>query len=62
MVCLIIDHKCSPSIKATAYISLVCPILEYANSAWDPHLPNNIHSIDQAQQRASHWGLQNYKC
>ena len=35
-------YKCSSSIKATAYISLVCPILEYASSAWDPHLLKNI--------------------
>ena len=46
-------YKCSPSIKATAYISLVHPILEYASSAWDPHLLKNIYSIDQIQRRAA---------
>ena len=53
-------YKCSPSIKATAYISLVCPTLEYTSSAWDPHLLKNIHSIDQIQRRAAHWVLQYY--
>ena len=53
-------YKCSSSIKATAYISLVCPILEYASSAWDPHLLKHIHSIDQIQCRAARWVLQNY--
>ena len=52
--------KCSPSIKATAYVSLVHPILEYASSAWDPHLLKNIYSIDQIQHRAVRWVLQNY--
>ena len=55
-------YKCSPSIKATAYISLVHPILEYASSAWDPHLLKNIHSIDQIQCRVVRWVLQNYNC
>ena len=53
-------YKCSPSIKATAYISLVRPILEYASSAWDPHLLKNIYSIDQIQRRTARWVLQNY--
>ena len=53
-------YKCSPLIKATAYISLVRPILEYASSAWDPHLLKDIYSIDQIQCRAARWVLQNY--
>ena len=53
-------YKCSPLIKATAYISLVRPILEYASSAWDPHLLKDIYSIDQIQRRAARWVLQNY--
>ena len=47
-------------VKATAYISLVRPILEYASSAWDPHLLKDIYSIDQIQRRAARWVLQNY--
>ena len=30
-------RKCQTSTKATAYISLVQPILEYASSVWDPY-------------------------
>ena len=51
-------YKCSSSIEATAYVSLVHPILEYAISAWDPHLLKNIYSIDQIQHRAARWVLQ----
>ena len=50
-------YEYSASIKATAYISLVYPMLKYASSAWDPHL---LYSIDQIQCRATHWVLQNY--
>ena len=30
-------HKCQTSTKATAYISLVLSILQYASSVWDPY-------------------------
>ena len=33
------------STKATAYISLVQPILEYASSVWDPYQYNKIYII-----------------
>ena len=53
-------YKYTPSIKVTACISLVRPILKYASSAWDPHLLKNIHSIDQIQCRTARWVLQNF--
>ena len=56
-------HKCSTSTKATAYISLVRPILEYASSVWDPYQYNKIYIIDRIQcniERAAHWSLCNY--
>ena len=30
-------YQCEPSVKVAAYITLVRPILEYANIVWDPH-------------------------
>ena len=55
-------HDGINQLKATAYINLVHPILEYASHglAWDPYLLKNIHSIDQIQHRAVRWVLQNY--
>ena len=53
-------HKCSTSTKATAYISLVRPILEYASSVWDPYHYNKIYIIDRIQCRAARWSLCNY--
>ena len=46
--------------KATAYISLVRPILEYASSVWDPNQYNKIYIIDRIQRRAACWSLCNY--
>ena len=30
-------HQCTSSVKETAYITLVRPILEYASVVWDPY-------------------------
>ena len=53
-------HKCSTSTKATAYVSLVRPILKYASSVWDPYQYNKIYIIDRIQRRAARWSLCNY--
>ena len=53
-------HKYSTSTKATAYISLVRPILEYASSVWDPYQYNKIYIIARIQCRAARWSLCNY--
>ena len=53
-------HKCLTSTKATAYISLVQPILEYASSVWDPYQYDKIYITDRIQHRAACWSLCNY--
>ena len=34
--------------------------LEYACSAWDPHLKNEIHKLDMVQRRAARYVLNRY--
>ena len=46
-------RKCPPSLKETAYISLVRSTLEYAATIWDPHLSSDISSIEKIQRRAA---------
>ena len=50
--------NCSSATKASAYLSLVRPIIEYASCVWDPH---EIVNIQKVQRRASRWVLSEYK-
>ena len=43
-------YQCEPSVKVTAYTTLVRPILEYANVSWDPHQQHLIDNIEMVQQ------------
>ena len=42
--------QCTSSVKETAYITLVRPILKYANVAWDPHQQYLINNIEMLQR------------
>ena len=46
----------SPSVKASAYLAIVCPVLEYAASVWDPYQQNDILSLE----KAARWALSDY--
>ena len=52
--------KCSQPIKASAYLTLVRPIMEYAAVAWDPHQLNNIQALEKIQRRAARWVMNDY--
>jgi hypothetical protein len=45
--------SCPEEVKKQAYLALVLPHLEYASSAWDPHLQKHIQQIEMVQRRAA---------
>ena len=53
--------QCTSTVKETAYITLVRPILEYANVVWDPHQQYLINDIEMIQRRAARWVKQDYR-
>ena len=52
--------NCSPSVKASAYLTIVRPVLEYVASVWDPYQQNDILSLEKVQRRAARWVLSDY--
>ena len=53
-------YKCDTKVKATAYTTLVRPILEYATVVWDPYQQYLINNIEMVQRRAARWVKQEY--
>ena len=43
-------YQCDFSVKATAYNTLVKPVLEYANIVWEPHQQYLIDNIEMVQR------------
>jgi len=39
--------------KSIAYTSLVCPVLEYGSSCWDPCIEGQINVLDRVQKKAA---------
>ena len=39
-------RQCSYNIRSTCYKSMVCPILEYPSTVWDPHTNINITKLE----------------
>ncbi|XP_071152259.1 uncharacterized protein [Mytilus edulis] len=52
--------SCPEAVKKQAYLALVRPHLEYACSAWDPHLQKHIYQIEMVQRRAARFIKSNY--
>ena len=53
-------HNCTKEVRETTYNTLVRPTLEYASSAWDPHLTTDINRLEQVQRRAARFVTRNY--
>jgi len=51
---------CSSNIKASAYLTLVRPTMEYAAVVWDPYHHNNIQQLEKVQRRAARWVLNDF--
>ena len=52
--------KCSSTVKASSYLALVRPIMEYAASVWDPYHHNDILALEKVQRRAARWVMNDY--
>jgi len=50
-------NKC---IKASAYLTIISPLLEYTSCVWDPHQIYQIHDIEKIQRRAARWVISDY--
>ena len=52
--------KCSTEIKASAYLTMVRPLMEYASAVWDPYYIKDIQQLEKVQRRAARWVLNDY--
>jgi hypothetical protein len=48
-VCVCVLTTVNRNTKSLAYMSLVCPILEYGAACWDPCTEGEISALDQVQ-------------
>ena len=52
--------SCDRSVKASSYLSLVRPNVEYATVAWCPHTNKGIDCIESVQRRAARFVNSDY--
>ena len=52
--------KCSSHAKASAYLLMVQPVMEYASVVWDPHHQTQISILEKVQRHAARWILSDY--
>jgi hypothetical protein len=53
--------RCTTKTKATAYTTLVRPVLEYASPEWEPHQTTTTRDIEQVQRRAARFAYSCYQ-
>ena len=46
---------CLQNHKESAYTGLVCPVLEYDSSVWDPQSMLLQDELEKVQKGAAHW-------
>ena len=46
-------HKCPCHVKEKCFNALVRPLVEYANSLWDPHKQTQIDKLEKINKRAA---------
>ena len=52
---------CPRDVKATAYKTLVRPVLEYASCAWDPYKIGQINKLEAVQRKAARFVTGNFQ-
>ena len=52
--------SCPQNVKEAAYKSMVCPILEYGSSVWDPHPDKLQEELGKVQNHAARFVTRNY--
>ena len=53
--------SCPQNVKEAAYKGMVCPILEYGSSVWDPHPDKLQEELEKVQNRAARFVTRNYE-
>ena len=52
---------CKTSARARSYEAVVRPILEYAESIWDPYNTGQINQLEKVQRRSARFTTKNYR-
>ncbi len=53
--------SCPRALKETAYISMVCSVLEYCAPVWDPYLEGDKNNMEKIQRRAARMVCSDYR-
>ena len=53
-------YKCLQEVKASAYFSIVHPLMEHANIVWDPYQITYINSLEGIQRRVARWATSEF--
>ena len=54
-------RKCPSSLRRTAYVSMVRPLLEYSCTVWDPNQKQHTTALESVQRRSARWIKADYR-